>query len=128
MEQIILSTIIQHVQDNQVIGFRQLGFVKGRSCLTNLFNFYGKVACFVNEGKAVGAIHLDFSKAFGSSHSFIFLEELAVHGLGWHMLYWVKKNWQVGGSQKVVMTGVKFSWRATHKWCPPGLDTGASSV
>ena len=66
VEQIILSAITQHIQDNQVIRFRQHGFVKGRSCLTNLVSFYVKVACFVDEGKAVGVVYLDFSKAFHS--------------------------------------------------------------
>ncbi|GAB0182246.1 mitochondrial enolase superfamily member 1 [Grus japonensis] len=36
MEQIILSVITQHVQVNQGIRPSQHGFVKGRSCLTNL--------------------------------------------------------------------------------------------
>ena len=34
MEQVILSAITWHVQDNQVIGPSQHGFMKGRSCLT----------------------------------------------------------------------------------------------
>ncbi|KAK4808496.1 hypothetical protein QYF61_005813 [Mycteria americana] len=36
MEQIILSAITWHVQDNQVIRPSQHGFRKDRSCLTNL--------------------------------------------------------------------------------------------
>jgi len=36
MEQIIVSTITQHVPDNQVIRPSQHGFMKGRSCLTKL--------------------------------------------------------------------------------------------
>ncbi|GAB0183031.1 hypothetical protein GRJ2_000768400 [Grus japonensis] len=42
MEQIILSAITWHVQDNQVIRTSQHGFMKGRSCLTNLISFYDK--------------------------------------------------------------------------------------
>ncbi|GAB0180572.1 hypothetical protein GRJ2_000522500 [Grus japonensis] len=42
MEQIVLSGITQHVQDNQVIRPSQHGFMKGRSCLTNLISFYDK--------------------------------------------------------------------------------------
>ncbi|KAK4818722.1 hypothetical protein QYF61_018701 [Mycteria americana] len=42
MEQIILSAITRHVQDNQVIRPSQHGFRKGRSCVTNPISFYGK--------------------------------------------------------------------------------------
>ena len=42
MEQLILSTIIQHMQDKQTIRPSQHGFMKGRSCLTNLISFYDR--------------------------------------------------------------------------------------
>ncbi|GAB0175731.1 mitochondrial enolase superfamily member 1 [Grus japonensis] len=63
MEQIISSAITRHIQDNQVIRPSQRGFMKGRSCLTNLI-FYDKVTCLVDERKAMDVIYLDFSKAF----------------------------------------------------------------
>ncbi|PKU27869.1 rna-directed dna polymerase from mobile element jockey-like [Limosa lapponica baueri] len=40
MEQIILSAIMWHVKDTQVIRPSQHWFMKGRSCLTNLISFY----------------------------------------------------------------------------------------
>ncbi|KAJ7410835.1 rna-directed dna polymerase from mobile element jockey-like [Willisornis vidua] len=52
MEQIILSAIKWHVQDNQGTKLSQHGFVKGRSCLTNLIS-YDKMTSLVDEGKAV---------------------------------------------------------------------------
>ncbi|KAK4827193.1 hypothetical protein QYF61_015221 [Mycteria americana] len=55
MEQIILSAITWHVQDNQVIRPSQHGFMKGRSCLTDVI-FYDKVTCLVDEGKAVDVV------------------------------------------------------------------------
>ena len=38
--------------------------VKGRSCLTNLISPYDPVTRLADEGKAVGVLCLDFSKAF----------------------------------------------------------------
>ncbi|GAB0179604.1 mitochondrial enolase superfamily member 1 [Grus japonensis] len=49
MDQIILSAITQHVQDNQVMRPSQHGFMKGRSCLTNLISFYDQVTHLVDE-------------------------------------------------------------------------------
>jgi len=39
MEWFILSALTRHVQDNQGISPSQHGFMKGRSCLTNLISF-----------------------------------------------------------------------------------------
>ncbi|GAB0187654.1 mitochondrial enolase superfamily member 1 [Grus japonensis] len=84
MEQIILSAIMWHVQDNH-------GFMKGRSCLTNLISFYDKVTHSVNEGKAVDIVYLDFSKAFDTISHIILLEKLPIHGLDGCVLGWVEK-------------------------------------
>ena len=64
MEQLIQSTITQHMWDNQMIRPSQHGFMKGRSCLTNLISFYDRVTRLLDEGKAVDVVYLDFSKAF----------------------------------------------------------------
>ncbi|KAK4810207.1 hypothetical protein QYF61_011801 [Mycteria americana] len=72
MEQIILTAITRHVQDNQVIRPSQHGFRKGSSCLTNLISFYDEATRLLDERKAVDVVYLDFSKAFDTvSHSIL---------------------------------------------------------
>ncbi|KAK4814694.1 LOW QUALITY PROTEIN: hypothetical protein QYF61_025520 [Mycteria americana] len=106
MEQIILSATTRHVQDNQGIRARQHGFMKGRSCLTNLMSFYDKVTRLADEGKAVDVVYLDFSKAFDTFSHSILLEELAAQGLDRHAFHWVKHRLD-GWAQRVVVKGVQ---------------------
>ena len=69
MEQVILGAIKSHIMDNQGIRPSQHGFMKGRSCLTNLND---RATRLLDEGKAVDAVYLDFSKAFDTvSHSIL---------------------------------------------------------
>ncbi len=77
MERFISRVLTRHVQDNQGIRPRQHGFMKGRSCLTNMISFCDQVTRLVDDGKAVDVIYLDFSKAFDT----VSLSILVAHGL-----------------------------------------------
>ncbi|KAJ7417662.1 RNA-directed DNA polymerase from mobile element jockey-like protein [Willisornis vidua] len=96
MEQIILSAITRHLQDIQRIRHSQHGFRKGKSCLTNLVNFYDQVTCLVDEGKAVDVAYLDFSKAFDTVSPGILLENLSAHGLDSVLFAGLGTVWMAG--------------------------------
>ncbi|GAB0205687.1 mitochondrial enolase superfamily member 1 [Grus japonensis] len=72
MEQLILGVINKHVEEKKVIRSGQHGFTKGKSCLANRIAFYDGMTSWVDEGRAVDVVYLDFSKAFDTvSHNIL---------------------------------------------------------
>ena len=64
MEKILRERFYDHLEMSSLITDSQHGFVRGRSCLTNLIEFFEEVTKQVDEGKAVDVVYMDFSKAF----------------------------------------------------------------
>ena len=64
LERILRDRIYSHLEISGRISERQCGFVKGRSCLTNLIEFFEEVKKMIDEGRAVDVVYMDFSKAF----------------------------------------------------------------
>ena len=66
IESIIIKSILEHVEDLDLLSREQLGFMKGISCLTNLLETFEEVTRMMVEGEGVDIIYLDYSKAFDS--------------------------------------------------------------
>jgi len=63
------------MKDSRGIRPSQHGFMKGKSCLTNLISC-DRMTLLADEGKAVDVVCLDFSKAFNTVSHSTFLEKL----------------------------------------------------
>jgi hypothetical protein len=62
LESIIRDSLVDYLHRNDLIRDTQHGFVKKRSCLTNLLEFLEFVSSYVDRGFPVDVIYLDFQK------------------------------------------------------------------
>jgi len=63
-ESMLRNAVLEHLIKNQLIRESQHGFLRGRSCLSNLLAFLDKVTDYADKGINVDVIFLDLAKAF----------------------------------------------------------------
>ena len=100
----MMDFLIKH----KLINPSQHGFLKARSCLTNLLCFFEEITKWVDEGSPVDVIYLDFQKAFDKvPHQRLI--QLKSHDMGNSIM-----NWTRGGSERIrTMSAVRDDNRLT---------------
>ena len=82
----------------------QHGFLKARSCLTNLLCFLEEITKWVDDGSPVDVVYLDFQKAFDKvpHQRLLLIGKLKAHGIGNDVITWIEK-WLTQRRQRVVV-------------------------
>lgn len=123
LESVIKDEITSHLNNYNLLNESQHGFTSGKSCLTNLLDFFETVTNELDDGNDVDLIYLDFSKAFDKVPHKRLLLKLEAHGIGGEVGRWIE-NWLAGRRQRVVVESKFSEWSKVKSGVPQGSVLG----
>ncbi|CAM5105426.1 unnamed protein product [Natator depressus] len=104
-----------------MLGKSQHGFCKGKSCLTNLLEFFEGVNKHTDKDDPVDRVYLDFQKAFDKvPHQRL---KLSSHGKRRKVLSWIS-NWLNDRKQRAGINGHFSDRREVNSGVPQGSVVG----
>ena len=89
MERVIVKQTLGFLRKHGVINAHQHGFLSGRSTTTNLLESVNDWTLAINDRKSVGAVYIDYKRAFDCvSHSKLLLK-LRSYGISGQLFNWI---------------------------------------
>ena len=90
MERIVRDVMLDHLTTHNLIVNEQHGFVKAKSCLTNLLETIDIITDSLSNGYLVNIVFLDFAKAFDKVCHMSLLVKLEAYGFDSHIRAWIQ--------------------------------------
>ncbi|CAM5086896.1 unnamed protein product [Natator depressus] len=123
VETIVKNKIVRHIEEHKLLRKSQHGFCKGRSCLTNLLEFFEGDTKHVDKGDSLDTVYLDFQKAFDNVPHQRLLRKLSCHGVRGKILSWIE-TWLKDREQRVGINSKFSEWIGVTNGVPQGSVLG----
>ena len=117
LERLIKDHMVDFLVKHKLLNSSQHGFLKARSCLTNMLCFLEEITKWIDVGSPVDIIYLDFQKAFDKVPHQRLLLKLKAHGIGDSITDWIEQ-WLTDRRQRVVVDGEVSNWKSVLSGVP----------
>lgn len=109
LERILCSAIMGFLTTNNLISQQQHGFLRGRSCQTNILLCLEKWTEAIDNGKSIDVAYFDYAKAFDKVSHGLLLIKLKAYGIDGALLAWLTAYLKER-KQRVVVGDAKSPW------------------
>ena len=123
LESIIKDKIVKFLEEHKLLRDSQHGFTGGRSCLTNLLEFFESVTKELEDGNNVDMVYLDFCKAFDKVPHIRLIRKLEALGIRGKVKSWIE-SWLGDRRQRVCVDGELSDWVKVSSGVPQGSVLG----
>ena len=109
LERIICSAIMSFLMTNGLLSEQQHGFVRGRSCQTNILLCLEQWTDILDGGNGVDVAYFDYAKAFDKVSHRLLLIKLRAYGIDGKLLTWLRAYLE-NRQQRVAVGNALSDW------------------